>query len=286
MTNQLNNIKKYGNISWGAIAAGALTAAAFTIILSVLGSGLGLTIVSPWSTAGVSAATFGISAILWLSITQIVASGMGGFLAGRLRDKYDNLHADDVYFRDTAHGFLTWAIALIVTVSLFASVLGSIVNSGMESINTMASSSQMASKTKGENSTQAYYLDSLFRKDATADLEIKGIAEDRKLPLAEVSRIYAKSLQSGGIQPNDTQYLGQLVSKNTGLTQDEAEKRVNEAYTSIYNAELALKDKANQARKASAYVTLWGFIALLIGAFSASLSATWGGRCRDNQSNS
>lgn len=124
MVTQRESLIELDGISWGAIFAGALAAAALTIILSVLGSGLGMAIVSPWSTAGVSATTFGISAILWLSITQIAASGMGGFLAGRLRVRWEGLHSDEVYFRDTAHGFLTWAIALVVTVSLFASVLG------------------------------------------------------------------------------------------------------------------------------------------------------------------
>src|SRR5688572_14596388 len=107
-------------VCWRAIFAGATVAAALTIILCILGTGLGFTAVSPWSSEGISATAFGISAILWLSLTQVVASGMGGFLSGRLRNRTFNVDRDEVYFRDTAHGFLTWSVALIVTATLFA----------------------------------------------------------------------------------------------------------------------------------------------------------------------
>jgi hypothetical protein len=81
------------------------------MLLLVLGTGLGLSSVSPWSERGVSAAAFGTSTILWLTLTQLLAAGMGGYLAGRLRTKWTALHNDEVYFRDTAHGFLAWAVA-------------------------------------------------------------------------------------------------------------------------------------------------------------------------------
>src|SRR5450756_2627232 len=98
-------------VAWGAIVAGAAAAAALSLILLMLGIGLGLSSVSPWVHDGVSAATFGVSAILWVTLTQLLASGMGGYLAGRLRTKWVAVHTDEVYFRDTAHGFL--ALSLI-----------------------------------------------------------------------------------------------------------------------------------------------------------------------------
>ena len=98
-------------VSWGAIMAGA-AAAALSLILLILGTGLGLSSVSPWSHDGISATTFGVSTIVWLALTQLLASGMGGYLAGRLRTKWVETHTDEVYFRDTAHGFLAWAIAI------------------------------------------------------------------------------------------------------------------------------------------------------------------------------
>jgi len=273
------------SISWGAIFAGALASAALAIILSVLGSGFGLAVVSPWSNSGIGAAAFGISAILWLSVTQIIASGFGGFLAGRLRVKWDGVASDEVYFRDTAHGFLTWAIALIVSVSLFASLLGSIVNNGVQSAAILANHATSAHHVGSPgkiNNAQAYYLDSLFRRDIALADGISLLPENPRAVTPEIHRIFAQSLQNGSVSPADLKYVGQRISLSTGLPQEVAEKRVKDTYALISDAELATKMAADEARKASAYVTLWGFIALLIGAFTASFAATWGGRCRDD----
>ena len=117
--------------SWGAIVAGAAAAASLSLVLLILGVGLGLSSVSPWYHEGISAATFGTSTILWLMATQVLASGMGGYLAGRLRTKWIDVHTDERYFRDTAHGFLAWAVASLVTAGLLTSVIGAILGGGM-----------------------------------------------------------------------------------------------------------------------------------------------------------
>lgn len=119
-------------VSWGAIVAGAAAAAALSLILLILGTGLGLSSVSPWAHSGISAKTFGVSTILWVTATQLIASGMGGYLAGRLRTKWVAVHTDEVYFRDTAHGFLAWAVASLVTAALLTSVIGSIISGGIQ----------------------------------------------------------------------------------------------------------------------------------------------------------
>src|SRR5690349_17076553 len=93
-------------VSWGAVIAGAFAACTLSLILMLLGSGLGLTMVSPWSGTGPSVTTFAVSTAVWLVIVQWLSSGVGGYLAGRLRTKWVNVHTDEVYFRDTAHGFL------------------------------------------------------------------------------------------------------------------------------------------------------------------------------------
>lgn len=280
-------------VCWRAIFAGATVAAALSILLSLLGTGFGLSIVSPWSNNGVTAATFGITAILWLSITQIVASGMGGFLAGRLRTHAINVHQDEVYFRDTAHGFLTWAIALLVTATLFASALGSVINGSVQAGATLAGGAAASTAGIASDDSNAYFIDSLFRKAPTAAngealkppsiLPGFGNPNANTAPVSsqEVRRIFAKGLYDKSLVPNDVSYVGQLIAQRTGISQADAEKRVNDTFKSIQEAELAVKNAADKARKATAYITLWAFIALLIGAFTASLAATWGGRYRD-----
>ena len=119
-------------VSWAAIFAGAAAAAALSLILVVLGAGLGFAATSPWADEGASAQTLGVSAIIWLLLTQIFASGLGGYIAGRLRVKWANLHGDEVYFRDTAHGFLAWAVATLVAAMLILSTAGGLATAGAQ----------------------------------------------------------------------------------------------------------------------------------------------------------
>jgi hypothetical protein len=293
-----------GAVSWGAILAGAAAAAALSLILLILGTGLGLASVSPWAQSGVSATTFGITTILWVTFTQIAASGMGGYLAGRLRTKWVAVHTDEVYFRDTAHGFLSWAVASLATAALLVSVIGSIVSGGVQAgaavaggVTSTATSVASAgaaevSKNGVDGSSLSYFTDSLFRKDATANAASSTPAVDASAAsttaasAAEMGRIFMTALRTAAIPPDDLRYAGQVVSQRTGLSQADAEKRVSatfeRAQTALREAETAAKDAADKARKASSYAALWLFISLLIGAFAASLAATYGGRQRDN----
>jgi hypothetical protein len=118
--------------SWGAVVAGAVGAAALSLVLLILGVGLGLSAVSPWAGAGTSAAALGVAAIAWLTVTQLAASGLGGYLAGRLRTRWAGTHGDEVFFRDTAHGFLAWALATLLSAALLGSVSGRIVGTGAQ----------------------------------------------------------------------------------------------------------------------------------------------------------
>lgn len=115
-------------VSWSAIAAGAMTAIALTLVLVTLGSAFGLAAVSPWPGAGAKASTFTIGAGLWLIVTQWLSAAVGGYLAGRLRTRWHGLHTDEAFFRDTAHGLVTWAFATVVVavVALTAVTLSSL----------------------------------------------------------------------------------------------------------------------------------------------------------------
>lgn len=277
-------------VSWGAIVAGAVAAAALSLILLMLGVGLGLSSVSPWGHYGASAATFGVSTILWVTLTQLLACAMGGYLAGRLRTKWIAVHTDEVYFRDTAHGFLAWAVASLATAALLTSVIGSIVGAGIQAGATVAGgvASNVAGATAGgsemaksdnETGPMGYFVDSLFRKDSNTAVVATAV------PRSEVSRIFMNTVFTGPLPADDIRYVGQLVAQRTGLSQQEAEKRVTDTYARVQakltDAKTAAKDAADKARKASAYAALWLFISLLIGAFIASLAATYGGRQRD-----
>lgn len=117
-------------ISWGAIFAGALVAVAASLILFILGSGLGLAAVSPWQALGGSDSTPAVLAAIWLIITQWLAAGLGGFLTGRLRVRWIGTHAHEVFFRDTAHGLVTWALATLLIAALALSGSAALVGAG------------------------------------------------------------------------------------------------------------------------------------------------------------
>jgi hypothetical protein len=291
-------------VSWGAILAGAAAAAALSLILLILGTGLGLSSVSPWSQSGVTAGTFGISTILWITFTQLAASALGGYLGGRLRKKWVGIHTDESYFRDTAHGFLTWAVASLATAALLTSVIGSIASGGAQAAASVTgSAASTAAATAGAAGGasasaagapgQGYFIDSLFRRDMAASTQGAGAATSNNAAdsspassTAEVGRIFANGITSGtALPPEDVRYVGQLVAQRAGISQQDAEKRVADTYNRLQakgrEIEAKAKDAADKARKASAYAALWLFVSLLIGAFIASLAATLGGRHRD-----
>ena len=290
-------------VSWGAILAGAAATAALALILLMLGTGLGLSSVSPWAYNGVSAMTFGVSTILWLTFTQLVASGMGGYLTGRLRTKWVAVHTDEVYFRDTAHGFLAWAVAALATAALLTSVIGSIVSGGIQAgaavvggVTTATAVGSGMATSNSDSGPMGYFVDSLFRKDIYEVTVVSAPAGSGAMPgttpepitagsASEVTRIFMNSIRTGPLPAEDIRYIGQIVALHTGLTQQDAEKRVSDTYvriqTKLHDAETAAKEAADKGRKASAYVALWLFISLLIGAFVASFAATVGGQQRD-----
>ena len=274
-------------VSWGAIFAGAAAAAALSYILVILGFGLGLSAISPWTGSGAGIQTIGVATILWLAFTQIAAAGMGGYIAGRLRVKWATIHTDEVYFRDTAHGFLSWAVASLVVAAFLASALGNVLSGGaavagsaLKGAATMTSAG--IEKPTDDSESPGYFVDSLFR---SALVDSSGDAQADQNMRAEAGRILLKDLSAGVLPDSDKQYLATLVATRTELSRQEAEQRVVATFAgfkqSVDSAKAATKQLADEAGKASAYAALWLFIALLIGAFCASLAATFGGRRRD-----
>lgn len=273
-------------VSWGAIFAGAAGAAALSLILVILGFGLGFSAVSPWSDSGMSAKGIGISTIVWLAVTQIIASGMGGYIAGRLRVKWANMHGDEVYFRDTAHGFLAWAVATLVAATLIASSVGSIVGGGVQAgasaVSGVAGAATQAAGSAASNSgdNSSYFIDALFRDDRAAS-----VSDDAAHSV--VLRIFAKTLNSkdGQLSADDRTYLAHLVAQRTNLSQADAQARVDHVYgqarQAVEDAKTTAKNAADTAAKVAAWTSLWMFVALLCGAFFASYAATMGGRRRD-----
>jgi hypothetical protein len=260
INNQISSDASSSAVSWAAVISGAFVAAALSLILIALGAGLGLSSVSPWSNAGASASSVGKIGIGWLIVTQVLASAMGGYLAGRLRTKWVSIHTDEVYFRDTAHGFLVWAVGVVITASLLTSAALSMAGSSLASTAENHSPNGVA----GGN---GYFADALLRSDRVSS---ERAAETK----AEIETILAHGLTQKEISAADRTYLATLVTARTGLTQAEAQDRVHSVIADALKA-------ADDTRKAAAHLLLWTFLALLLGAFFASYAATIGGKQRD-----
>jgi hypothetical protein len=272
-------------ISWAAIIAGAFVAAAFALALVALGAGIGLVSVSPWSSNNPSVTTFGVLAAAWFIAVELFASGVGGYLAGRLRTSWARVHTDEVFFRDTAHGLMVWAVGAVITAALLASAASSAASgaarlAGAATAAAGAATGQAAGQAVSAiGDPTAYFTDMLLRSDHPAQ------GADQAAATAEAGRILTRALYNGDLPAADKSYLGQLVASRTGMSQPDAEKRVADVFDQAKSAKAEAADKAkaaaDAARKTGVYVALWAFISLLVGAFSASYMATVGGRQRD-----
>ncbi|OJF92849.1 hypothetical protein AX761_20610 [Rhizobium sp. 58] len=267
-------------VSWGAIIAGAVAAAAITLLLTLLGSGLGLTMVSPWASEGVSATTFAVSTAIWIVIVQWLSSGMGGYITGRLRTRWTGTQTDEVFFRDTAHGILAWALSTLIIAGTLTSAVTSTINSGVQAASTVTSGAALATASAAANvdsGPTAYFVDSLLRPADPGATTAETNAQDA----AQASRILINGATAGEIPADDRAYLGRLVAVRTGLSEADANARVDTVLKSIEDAKVAAQEAADTARKAGATFALLTALSLLVGAFIAGVSAALGGRERD-----
>ncbi len=271
-------------VSWGAIFVGAAGAAVLSLLLVMLGFGLGLSSISPWSNAGAAASTLGIAAIVWIAFTQLASAGLGGYLAGRLRVRWTNLHTDEVYFRDTAHGFIAWSVATLLVFAFMGTAVTGILEgtAKVAAAGAGALTGTAAAGAAGVASSQPDALkgwaDRLYRRapGQAAPANPASPADHE-----EAARILATDLKADQLPDDDRQYLASVIAQDTGISQDEATARVNDVYQKAKAAQQAALQAADTARKAAAHASLWTFVALLIGAFVASFCATIGGRRRD-----
>jgi hypothetical protein len=293
-------------VSWAAIFAGALGAIAASLILVELGIGLGLSSVSAWNGVGAAASTIGIAGGLWLIFVQWFSSGIGGFLAGRLRTKWVGVHSDEVFFRDTAHGFLAWAVATAIGVLLLAVAASSALKVGGEAVGAVASSATQLAAGAAQNaasqpsdasgsSALSYYVDTLLRpgnpaneagapKDANGSAASTSSVADRggnPGDRREIAVILTRDLAQGDLTPEDRTYIAQTIAARGGISQADAEKRLDESIAQIKSAEAQARQAAETARKAAASGAIITSLAMVVGAFIASAAAALGGGLRD-----
>ncbi len=231
-------------VSWAAVAAGAFVAAATALILLALGAGAGLSSLSPWASSGCDAVLQSEPA-RWRAACDRrsrVVRTRRLHRGARLRTRWVSVHTHEVYFRDTAHGFLVWAVALVMTAAFLTSAASTMV--GAES----RAASAAASGTGGTDAHR-YFVDRLFRSEQPAS------SPDATSLRVESSVILAHALAERQLAPDDRAYLVQAVTSHTGVSRSEAEARVTAVFADDQQA-------LDTVRKATAHALYWLFVAL------------------------
>ena len=298
--------------SWPAILAGAFVAIAASIVLLAFGSGLGFAMVSPWPGHGASATGFTVNAVIWLIVSQWLSAALGGYIAGRLRTKWVGTHTHEVFFRDTAHGLVTWSVATVAVAALLAGSVTSGVGGTLHALGGAASAGLQGAAGgaagpsgppgmpgAGPSAAMTYDIDKLFRSGsggatpapagAAAGSASSGagspapgmdMSSDPRVEAVYIA-FHAVANPDQGVSNEDRAYLAQLVQAQTGVTPAEAKQRVDDFVAATLNAETKARAALDAARKAAAEASIFTALALLVGAFIASVAAALGGRLRD-----
>jgi hypothetical protein len=306
--------------SWPAIFAGAFVAVSVSLVLIALGSGLGFAVVSPWQGHGVSATTFTVTTAIWLIVTQWLSALLGGYIAGRLRTKWVGTHTHEVFFRDTAHGFVTWSVATVFVAAVLAGSVSSLVGGGIRALGSAAATGAQMSGSAGgpadmpggsgaEPGTMpggppaalTYEIDKLFRPGAGSapmgpavgamssttgmgaapSTPGSGNVDTDSDPRVEAVYIAFHAMTTGEVSAADRTYLAGRVAAQAGISPTDAQARVDAFVSDIQAAQTRAKAAADKARKAAAEASIFLALSMLVGAFIASVSAALGGRLRD-----
>ena len=280
----------FAYVEWGAIVAGAVSAAAISFVLLTFGSAIGLSAVSPWPNTGIPWWLLAIIGALWFLFVQAGSYALGGYLAGRMRGPGSQVRTAEREFRDGAHGFLVWALGVTITAVVLGVTAGAAVTTGVNAVSNVASSATQAAPMAiaalpDKPDHFGYAIDRVLRPAAGVPTQTQsaptGPIPDDSGTRNEISRIFANSLETTTLAPEDRDYLVRSVSARTGASEADAQKQVDEAFRLAQQAQAAVRDAADKARKASAIGAFIVAAALLVAAAAAAWAAGIGGRHRD-----
>jgi hypothetical protein len=293
---------QHAYVDWPAIIAGILLASAVSLVMLGFGSAIGLSFANFHGGTGVSPIWIGIAAASWLLWVEISSMLAGGYLTGRMRRRIHDATEHESDVRDGAHGILVWAGALIVSamvaasgVGAAASMVGNIVGTATSAAATAAAPAAGSAAAKSGFDPAAYFTDALFRPGNAAPAAAGNAAPaapgnaapaapaNRAEAVAEAGRILAFSAANGSVSDADKTFLAQLVAQNTGLSEADATKRVDEVLANIEAAKQKAADAAETARKTAVLGAFLIAASLLVAAAAAYWAAGLGGRHRDEQ---
>jgi hypothetical protein len=265
-------------VDWPAIIAGGFIATVISFILMTFGSAIGLTLTSPFKGSGISLGAFGVAMGLWVVWVQISSFAAGGYVTGRLRRRLHDATEHESDIRDGLHGALVWALGVLLSAWMAASVASSVVSTTASAVSSVAGGAAAAGAGAAAQSVNPvdYAVDTLFRSDNPQQN-----AADPAAARQEVTRILERSVSNGSLAPDDKTYLASLIASRTGISQEDAEKRIDQAMASVQDAVAQAKVAADKARRIGIIIAFLTAASLVISGAAAWWAATLGGRHRD-----
>jgi hypothetical protein len=271
------------SVQWGAVILGALGATAISMVLLTFGAGIGLSATSAHPYAGASPKALAVISALYAAVSIVAAFAAGGYITGRMRLPATEDDLAEADFRDGAHGFGVWALALVAGGAIAASGAAGVIKTAMQTTAAVAGAASAGAASNPQLTSQIsmnpvdYAVDRVLAPVPAANANPAGQGIDRT---AAVTRAFTAAVKSGQLDQRDRATLVAIVQQQTGLPQAEAEKRVDEAYTEFKTAEQKVRDTAEAARKA-ALITAFGVAAtLLLGCAAACVGASAGAKHR------
>jgi amino acid transporter len=263
-------------VDWGAILGGAFVAAALSTIMTSFGAAIGLSLTSPLPGKGVSVTVMAVTTGLWVLWVGVSSFAAGGYLAGRLRRRAHDASEHESDVRDGAHGAIVWALGTVLLAFMLASTAAGVTKTAVEAASNTAGGALATLADKAADPlTMA--TDRLLRGTTATN---PAQAED---PRAELGRILARSASSGTIAPEDKSYVAGVIASRTGISQADAEKRIDDTVTQVKAAADEARMAAEKARKYGILIAFLTAAALLISGAAAWGAATVGGKHRDEE---
>jgi hypothetical protein len=282
-------------LEWGPMILGALGATAISVVLLTFGAALGLTAVSPYPYAGISAKGLAVLSATYSALVLVASFGAGGYLAGRLRRPWAGGQADESRFRDGAHGFGVWALGIVVGTALGMSGASAVVKTAIQSTTAVAAAGT-AGAASNPVAGQAIAGLSMTPIDCAADRllapaptaagapgapAVGNPAVPRSELAATIARAFMTNLNNPQLDARDRTMLAQMVAQQSGLPQADAEKRVDDAFAEFKTAEQKLRDGTERARKIALIAAFAAAATLVVACAAACAAAGLGARHRD-----
>jgi hypothetical protein len=298
---EFESIRFRDRISWKAVFAGTLTILVLQLLLSLLGIGIGASIVDPLKEQDPMSG-LGIGSGIWLILSTILSVYVGSMVAGRLT-------LIPMRIEGALHGFLTWALASLATVYLISTVSASLVSGTAGIVGKTASmlgqgvsavAPGITSAIKDQAQEQGIDLNSIKNEAMTFlrqnvkntpnaantasddQANTAGSTENTQAPDQASTDLFAiidRTLGQGKekLEAPDREALVKALTTQTSMSPDEAGAAVDRwqettkaAQAKMAEAAQQAEQKAREAGDAAARgiskAALWSFISMLLGA--------------------